>query len=401
MTIRRRLVRKVPARTGVAIRAQRKKRGNWLADPKRVMTAVLVMSLAVFFLVLAMGAVNHWTADNTLLTTAGNGKATIIGNVQYVSGRSGQESDKAWSLDGKGSVVAIPDSSTLYNARTMTMSGWFKLDPAGHNSWHTVYSKRDGGRFEHILYVNKGSGVLRARLGTAISSIWVDTRARVVKPGQWVHYAVVANTSTGRLQIWINGTNVVTKSFATTSRVRVGWTWQNRRTRVAYRQRYRLGTWRHVHRLRSWFGVRNFNHYHVRYRYGTAYRWQTRRVRVARYANRTAIINNTRSPWVLGAGGTPTTGISRTYERFVGVIDDFRIDTTALGATTIKALSTVPAPTATPEPTPTPTPVPSADPTATPTPPTATPVTSGGVPTTTKGIDDLLKEMGKRLQDAD
>ena len=361
MPIRRRIVRQKPARTGVAIRAQRKKPGNWLADPRRLMAAVFVISLVVLVLALAMGAVSHWTADNTLVTKAGTNKARIYGNIQYVSGRSGQENDKAWSFDGKGSAVAIPDSSTLYNARTMTMSGWIKLDASGNNSgWQAVYNKREGGKYEHRLWVNK-SGYLMAFLGTSTGNIGVITKGGAVKTGQWVHYAVVANTSTGKLQIWVNGQQAANTSFATKKRVFVGYT-------------------------------------------------NTNGQRVARYVTRATLINNTRGPWVLGAYGTSSTYIK--FYRFIGAVDEFRIDTTALDATMIKALAGIAvAATATPVPTATATPAPSAAPTPT---PTLTPATAAAAPTPTptpaagstkkeiedvkKEIDDLLKEMGERVE---
>ena len=87
----RRVIRKVVSAGAGAAPAMRRtrKHGNWLIDPKRMVTGVFVVSLATFFIVLAMGAVSHWTADNTLVTKAGSSKATIVGNVQYVAGRFG------------------------------------------------------------------------------------------------------------------------------------------------------------------------------------------------------------------------------------------------------------------------------------------------------------------------
>jgi len=165
--------------------------------------------------------VSWWPGDGVALDIAGNNHGTLQNGATFASGKVGS----AFAFDGVDDFIQVPNNPSLHSAREMTMEGWFNastLTPV----WQNLFWKGDlpdcpNGNCknrEYSLFLSNGGNLHFT--STSADRVNVDqtviaTPYWVIEVGRWYHFAAVINSSAGKMQIFLNGTNAAEGNYST------------------------------------------------------------------------------------------------------------------------------------------------------------------------------------------
>ena len=168
---------------------------------RTILLMALVMGLAWFPVAKADlddGLVAYYPFDGNANDKSGNGNDGTINGATLTADRFGN-ADSAYSFNGNGNSIIVPNSPTL-NPATSTLSVWVKISydaPAGMD----IVGK-DGESLERQYLISRNQS-FRTHVGDRFGKFsFYDCQTRIVLK-QWYH---VAQTSDGNsLKLYVNG----------------------------------------------------------------------------------------------------------------------------------------------------------------------------------------------------
>src|SRR5215467_6689435 len=107
----------------------------------------LALALTVGLLVLAPTAahaatvIHWWKADGNANDSVGTNHGSLVGDTTFASGENGQ----AFSFDGTGDYVSVPDDPSHYFTGSFTMEAWAKT--SGTNDQQMIAAIYECGNF--------------------------------------------------------------------------------------------------------------------------------------------------------------------------------------------------------------------------------------------------------------
>ena len=140
--------------------------------------------------------VSWWGGDDDALDLIGTNNGTLQGNATYAAGKVGQ----AFSFDGSGDYVSIPDQPSLNPTAAITVDAWIFSDnslpffppivkKAGVSSGYALELTGDGSSVNFWVYTG--------------NSGWVGSPRGVVPTGIWTHVAGVYDGT--KVSLYVNG----------------------------------------------------------------------------------------------------------------------------------------------------------------------------------------------------
>jgi hypothetical protein len=168
------------------------------ARPPRLSTAGICSSAPA-------GLVGWWPGDGNANDVVGGNNGTLQSAATFAAGEVGQ----AFSLDGAGAYIAIPDSPTLTPpSNSITLDAWIMPNAvSGPRAIVTKYSVNlDVSWVLMILDGRIRFGVYQA--GSADIGRVFDTVDPVVTAGAWIHVAGTFDVATQAGRIFIDGLEV-------------------------------------------------------------------------------------------------------------------------------------------------------------------------------------------------
>lgn len=167
------------------------------------------------------GLVSWWPADGFALDVIGTNNGTLQNGAGYAAGEVGQAS----SLNGINAYVQVANSASLHSSNQLTVTGWFKTTTLAPE-WQNIFWKGDlpdcsGASCqnrEYALWLNTAGFLQLSSTSTdrvGVGETAAITPSGLVSPGQWYHFAAVINSTAGNLQIYLNGSPVVTTAYST------------------------------------------------------------------------------------------------------------------------------------------------------------------------------------------
>lgn len=143
-------------------------------------------------------AYNNITCSDPYPLQAKQGKLAIVCGSMFAPGKLGQ----AFSFDGTGQYVAMPNSSTLDIFGTHAVAFWVKpvANPASGKSFYLV-NKWTGGQEDKRVTIDSDGKVHYFLFGTSASA--GVTSATAVQTNVWTH--VVATYDGANMKIYLNG----------------------------------------------------------------------------------------------------------------------------------------------------------------------------------------------------
>jgi hypothetical protein len=162
------------------------------------------------------GLVAHWAGDGDAKDSAGTNHGTIVGDVAFAPGVSGQ----AFKFSGKaGHYITLGDAASLRLTGDQTLAMW--ICPDELPIWGEVLGTTPSaeGRIalnkkEGIVYFcgTQGERVSVASNGKAAHQVGQDWPAHdsrgpgaAIRAGQWTHVAIVRDMKAKLLRLYING----------------------------------------------------------------------------------------------------------------------------------------------------------------------------------------------------
>ena len=143
------------------------------------------------------GIVGWWPGEGNAYDIIGTNNGTLQGGASYTSGKVGQ----AFTFDGSGSYVNIPDSPLLDSfSNSITVELWLKANDTSANSdWQGIVTKGNA-----AWAVQATSGAKTVSFGMTGPSPSGVNGSRNVKDGQWHHVAGVYNGT--NIYLYVDGT---------------------------------------------------------------------------------------------------------------------------------------------------------------------------------------------------
>jgi hypothetical protein len=140
------------------------------------------------------GLVSWWGGDNDTLDMVGTNNGTLQGNATYAAGKVGQ----AFSFDGSGDYVSIPNDLSLNPTAAITVDAWVFSDNA---SYAPLIVKKAGSNSGYSLELSTDSS--KVNFYVYIGSSWVGSPQANLPKGIWTHVAGVYDGS--GVGLYVNG----------------------------------------------------------------------------------------------------------------------------------------------------------------------------------------------------
>ena len=154
----------------------------------------------------ASGAVpnptSHWPAENNANDVVGGDNGTPQGGTTFGTGKFGL----AFSLDGDGDWVEIPEDGSFNFAGDFTVEAWVNLDTFQDLSPIVTKYQNQGGHINNsfrLAVLNDGKA--RAYLACPSGDFFRTTTNAVVSTGQFTHIAGVYRQNPASLEIYVDG----------------------------------------------------------------------------------------------------------------------------------------------------------------------------------------------------
>jgi hypothetical protein len=161
----------------------------------------------------ATGLVAWWRGEGNALDSAAENNGTLLNGVGFAIGKVGQ----AFSFNGAGQIVQVPDAPFLNPTSALTLEGWINVTAYSLNDAIAVAGKDNpyGGRQYMIGMANvDGQWVFRAHVGVFNGLEWFNG-STALETNTWYH---VAMTYDGNyLRLYVNG--IPDGNLAVTGRV--------------------------------------------------------------------------------------------------------------------------------------------------------------------------------------
>jgi YD repeat-containing protein len=160
------------------------------------------------------GLVSWWPADSNVFDIVGgnhgvsrpiigtSGETTGVRDPGFATGRVGQ----AFSFNGVDQFleVAIPSLASITSE--ITVAGW--MNPQATTSGFGTVFRTRGLRESFTVRIDVLDGRVKLFVGDSIGDLVASSAPGAIKFGLWQHIAATANTTTGRLRIFVNGQEV-------------------------------------------------------------------------------------------------------------------------------------------------------------------------------------------------
>ncbi|HTZ17347.1 MAG TPA: LamG domain-containing protein, partial [Dissulfurispiraceae bacterium] len=158
----------------------------------RALTAKEVLKLAE-----PNGLVSWWRGEDNAADSTGNNDGTWHGTEAYIQGRTG----KAFSFNGAGSYLTVPDDPSLHPTTALTLEAW--INPSDIGPDQHIISTAGGGPspFGHDFYLRLYGGKLELRINddplTASGVIPMSNR--------WYYIVATYDQEAGERRIYVDG----------------------------------------------------------------------------------------------------------------------------------------------------------------------------------------------------
>jgi len=162
------------------------------------------------------GLVSWWPGDGNANDIVGNNPGTLVGDTTFISGKV----DQAFSFDGNGDFVSVPDDNSLdLGTGDFSIDAWIKTDST--RTVNTIMDKRVDNRSTggpitgYHFFLFTSSGRLGVQMADGGFTNFISSTS--VRDGEFHHVAVTVDrdSATGG-KLYVDGTTVLT--FVPTSR---------------------------------------------------------------------------------------------------------------------------------------------------------------------------------------
>ncbi|HEY4788709.1 MAG TPA: DUF2341 domain-containing protein, partial [Bacteroidales bacterium] len=146
------------------------------------------------------GYVGVWHLGNTNDATSYNNSGSAVGNAAVTAnGYIGS----AFTFDGSGDYVSVPDNSSLELSSTFTLSAW--INPSVINNWNRIIAKSyTSNNLPYTIYGMLFNGTHKIRMEISKSSTQQTLDgATDINIGQWAYITLTYDGTTRR--IFVNG----------------------------------------------------------------------------------------------------------------------------------------------------------------------------------------------------
>ncbi|MEW6302149.1 MAG: choice-of-anchor D domain-containing protein [Verrucomicrobiota bacterium] len=150
-------------------------------------------------------AVSWWKAENNANDAINNNHGTLNGDTTYATGKVGN----AFSFDGSGDFISVPDASSLDLSGSFTIEGWIQIpDYAGH--YPIVTKQPNDGGFSNYpgnyeFRVQQTTGLLLLGFSDSSQNNVFSLSTNALPTGTLIHVAGVYDSSAQKLRLYVNG----------------------------------------------------------------------------------------------------------------------------------------------------------------------------------------------------
>jgi hypothetical protein len=146
---------------------------------------------------LPLGLVSWWRAENNTLDSIGTNYGVMQDGGTYAAGEVGQ----AFSLNGTGGFVSVPDSPGLNPSNAITIECWMQRQAAvgGNDPLIKKAGMSGGGQANGYTIEFSGSSLTF----WIYTGTWHSSASYTIQPGLWYHIAAVYDNT--NLLLYVNG----------------------------------------------------------------------------------------------------------------------------------------------------------------------------------------------------
>jgi hypothetical protein len=167
------------------------------------------------------GLVGYWPFNGNANDQSGNGNNGTVNGATLTTDRNGN-ANSAYSFNGISDNISIPDSNSLSNMTSITISAWFNInqwDMVNNQGWFPILSKTNSSSYgKYRLGANTSiSGQQPSFYGTLSTDEGIISQNNLYALNQWNQ--VVITISNGNSTISLNGVQVFNGATTYT-----GWT---------------------------------------------------------------------------------------------------------------------------------------------------------------------------------
>lgn len=158
--------------------------------------------------------VSWWKAEGNALDAVGSNDGTPHSGLQYATGVFGQ----AFSFDGIGTGINVPDNDNLKITGSMTIDAWLYVKgfPSVAQGWGMIIFRGDirGGLDPYFLAVNQDGKIVFYISDASRNEVYLSTPP--ITTNQWLHVTATLDDATGLMRVYENGQ--VAAEYTTTIR---------------------------------------------------------------------------------------------------------------------------------------------------------------------------------------
>src|SRR5690349_22829810 len=180
---------------------------------KRLALALTAASVLALSASAHAALIHEWQGNGNANDSVGTNNGTLVGDTTYTTGVSGQ----AFSLDGNGDDVEVPDDPSQYLSGSFTIDAWEKTTDG--NDQHFVFSIYECGQFcptnmansdiSVEVFNNQAYGFVRdaSGLGPVAGGQELDAGPNIAD-GVFHHLVFIRDVAAMKLAMYVDGTEV-------------------------------------------------------------------------------------------------------------------------------------------------------------------------------------------------